>query len=238
MIKLTLNWRLTLFAGIFLPVLLGLGFWQLSRADEKRNIIEAWQAQQLDQPVLVDDLAQHEFVQHQKAELIASFAPERYWLLEARIINGQPGYEVLTPAYLENRQWLLVNRGWVKADPDRRVLPQIETSEIKQRLWGELRKPSHTALIDEKNNPVSIWPHRVLETDINTMSDQIGQKLAPFVLNLASDHPSAFIVQSKLINMPPTKHEAYAVQWFSLAFALLVLWLLTNTNIVQLFKNN
>ena len=39
------DWRLLVFAGFFLPVLLGLGIWQLERAGEKQAQLEQWQQQ-------------------------------------------------------------------------------------------------------------------------------------------------------------------------------------------------
>ncbi|MFN2360435.1 MAG: SURF1 family cytochrome oxidase biogenesis protein, partial [Marinobacter sp.] len=37
------DWRLLLFSGLFLPLLIGLGAWQLERAQEKNAQLAQWQ---------------------------------------------------------------------------------------------------------------------------------------------------------------------------------------------------
>lgn len=231
MLKLTLNWRLSLFTALLLPVLVTLGFWQLARADEKRELLAQRQQQRAEPPYVMSRLPSQPLETYQKIRVEAAFLPKQYWLLEARIYQGRPGYEVFMPARLASGELIVVNRGWLKADLDRRVMPTIETSTTRQWLWGETRKPVQTALVSELDNPIQAWPHRVLEVDLGIMAKQLGQPLSSFILALDEDHPSAFIVQSAAVNMPPEKHQGYAVQWFSLAFALCVLWLVTNTNL-------
>ena len=236
MIKLKLNWRLTLFTLIFAPLLASLGLWQLSRAEEKQALLKSWEQQQQVPAVELDSLDQKVFVKHQKLRLDAMLDDERYWLLEARIYRGQPGYEVFMPAKLASGEWFLINRGWLKAHPDRRILPEVTTSSTTQTFWGEVRLPTETALVDEHDNPVRTWPHRVLAVDLQLMSQQLGRPLSPLILALDEDHPSAFIVQSKPVNMPPSKHRGYATQWFAMTAVLLVLWLITNTNLASLIQ--
>ena len=66
-------------------------------------------------------------------------------LLDNRVHDGQAGYEILTAfrvAGVERR--LIVNRGWIKADPDRRVLPDVAVAASPRALRGRidaLRRP-------------------------------------------------------------------------------------------------
>jgi cytochrome oxidase assembly protein ShyY1 len=39
-----------------------------------------------------------------------------------------------------------------------------------------------------------------------------------------------------VVNMAPSKHRAYAVQWFAMAAAVLIIVLLTNTNFTAWLK--
>ena len=39
------DWRLLVFSGLFLPLLISLGVWQLNRAAEKTALLETWQAE-------------------------------------------------------------------------------------------------------------------------------------------------------------------------------------------------
>lgn len=232
----SINWRITLFSLTFLPILIGLGVWQLSRAEEKREWLLVWEQQQIKPPVTVERLTDIELAPHARIELEAQLNAETFWLLEGRIYRGEPGYEVLMPASLASGETIIVNRGWVSANQDRRLLPEISTSSIRQRFWGELREPTQTALVDEKDNPLQRWPHRILEADIAVMSEQLGLELAPLVFTLAVDHPQAFVIQPSRLNMSPEKHHGYALQWFGMAIVLAVLWFCTNTNLLSLIK--
>lgn len=238
MLKFNLNWRLTIFTAAFLPLLIGLGFWQLNRAEEKRIILQQWQQQQILAPKKLLGVTKQQLEKHQKVSFVATFAEEKYWLLEARMHQGQPGYEVLMPARLTSGEWLLINRGWLRANPDRRNLPFVESPKMQIEMWGEVREPPEAALVDERDNPLQSWPHRVLEADIALMSQQFDEHLAPFIVALDADHPSAFVVESKPVNMPPEKHIGYATQWFAMATVLSILWLLSNTNILSLMGMN
>lgn len=243
-----LNWRLTVCSLVLFPILIGLGLWQLNRADEKQGLMDAWKRQRAATSQSVMQFKGNTFPAYQPVTFLAYYLPEHYWLLEAKMYQGRPGYEVLMAAELafaelgpeeqkniESTERILVNRGWVPADPDRRKLPLIETPTTAVQMYGELRNQSDTALIDESKNSLLSWPHRVLEIKLDVMSAQLGKPLSHIVALDATD-PSAFVVQSTPINMPPEKHRGYAVQWFSLAAALLLLWFVSNTNVMAMIN--
>ncbi|HBM82559.1 MAG TPA: SURF1 family protein, partial [Halieaceae bacterium] len=50
-LKLDLEWRITLFTALLFPALIALGFWQLERADEKRELETQWAQRQSEAPV-------------------------------------------------------------------------------------------------------------------------------------------------------------------------------------------
>lgn len=87
-----LDWKSLLATVLILPVLVSLGFWQLSRADEKQALLDAAQARR-GQPAV--DVAQLEaFPNYLPVYADGEFDSERYWLLDNRIRQGQFGYEI------------------------------------------------------------------------------------------------------------------------------------------------
>lgn len=234
--RFAVNWRVTVFSFVLFPILIGLGFWQLQRGEDKQERLDDWAAQQGSEALDITSFKPLKLMPFQRVAFNARFMPSKYWLLEGRIYKGRSGYEVLIPARLESGEVVLINRGWVPANQDRRIFPEIDTITAAQKFWGEVRQPTQTALINEHENTAVQWPHRILEMNLLLMSEQLSESITPYVVALDMDHPSAFIVQKAAINMPPEKHHGYAVQWFSMAVALLVLWLITNTNLVELLR--
>jgi surfeit locus 1 family protein len=106
-------------------VLIGLGFWQLDRARQKRELIAAFEqgggeAQTLDQALARGlDAALY---RHVRVE--GHYEGARQFLLDGQIVGeGQIGYDVLTPFVLDGgRGTILVNRGFVQQDANRRPM--------------------------------------------------------------------------------------------------------------------
>jgi len=231
-LQFQLNWKLSLFSFALLPILLSLGVWQLSRAQQKQTLQESWQHQQA-LPALPyrGDTA----FQNRRYVVSGQFVTDRYWLLENRMLDSKLGYEVLM-AFRVGEHLLLVNRGWVAAGQYRQDSPQLVLPVAEQRLSGTLKQPSDSRFIEQSYQPVTQWPQRLLEVDTALMASQFGEPLAAHILLLDPDSPTALAVNWQPINMSPAKHTGYAVQWFAMALALTVLWCITNTNILMLIR--
>ena len=50
------EWRITLFTMLVLPLLVGLGVWQLQRAQEKASVEASWEARQNQAPLILGPL--------------------------------------------------------------------------------------------------------------------------------------------------------------------------------------
>ena len=220
---LKLNWKLSLFTFGLLPVLIYLGFWQLDRAEQKRTLLQNWQRQQA-QPMRPLSKVWHDNQVSGPVSFRGSFEADRFWLHEAQILDGRPGYHVYMMAISEYGQIVLINRGWIPSNPDRSIKPSVNTPDTLINISGMARSPSNLKLVDERNNPVSSWPHRVLEIDLKLIEEQSGTQIPDWVIDLDADNEAAFIVSPRTINISPQKHHGYAIQWFAMAAVLLFLW--------------
>lgn len=239
--QLRLNWKLVLFSLLMLPVLISLGFWQLQRAEEKRNIQESWEKQQALPPVPLEELGDTSNSLYRRVSLTGHFVPQRYWLLENRVLNGQVGYEILMPFRLtagadNSGPLIVVNRGWVPAGDYRTDVPQVTTPSGEVRISGSLITPGHNRLIQDPPADVASWPARVLQADLEVLAAQlkaagVSQPFYQHVLQIEPASPGAFTTNWQPINTSPSKHTGYAVQWFTMAFALVVLTLFANSNL-------
>jgi len=123
---------------------------------------------------------------------------------------------------------LLVNRGWLPMQSDRRQLPEIPTSPDKQLISGMLRKPTTGGprLGGADRLVTDHWPQLVTYFDHDVISGALEEPLEGWVLLLDPDDPSGFEDREwQPATMAPAVHRAYAWQWFSLAVATLIIWL-------------
>ena len=232
------NWKITLFVVFLFPVLLLLGFWQLDRADEKRVLESNWlQNQAL--PVLELEKLQDQHLRapyFRRIRISGEFLTEKYWLRENQIHNGKLGYQVIMLFKTQAEQLIAVDRGWVEGSPLRDFVPQIATPRGMLSISGSLTVPSDSKLVREAEVSAKSWPHKILEIDLDVMASQIKQEVQPKLLLLDADSRGALLVNWRPINMSPEKHVGYAVQWFALALALIVLYIFASTNLGDIIK--
>ena len=221
----------SLLVVLLLPVLIRLGFWQLSRADEKRAII-AEQHAKLALPAKIID--QHysgtENLEYRRLAVSGTFLNKYQIFIDNKIHQGQAGYDVVTPLRINNTdKYVLVDRGWVPLGASRAVLPVIETPAQEVSLLGIAKyNPKDVVAFGEGNRSNQGWPAVVRWIDIPALHTETKLDLLPFLFLLDPASAHGFVREWKFINMPPEKHVSYAVQWFGMAIVLLIIYLVVN----------
>ncbi len=105
-------------------MVISLGFWQLDRADEKRQLIALFDQRKSAPAVPISQLSLDSDLRYRQVQVRGRYLDNRQLLLDNRIRNGQFGYDAVTPLRLEGTdEVVLINRGWIKGDPARRALP-------------------------------------------------------------------------------------------------------------------
>jgi cytochrome oxidase assembly protein ShyY1 len=213
----------TLVVLALLPVLLGLGAWQLSRADEKRQLLAAFDARRIATPVEVEQLATSPNPAYLRVRLHGHFDAGHSLLLDSRIRDGKAGVELLQP-FLDSAsgQWLLVNRGWLPW-PDRRLAPAFSTADGELELLAWAYVPPGAAF-ELKHLEASGWPQLVNQVDAAALWQHLGRNGLPLELRL-EEGPAGYRTDWPIVAMGAEKHIGYAVQWFALATALLGLFI-------------
>ena len=217
------GWLPSLVVLALLPLLVWLGLWQLDRADEKRALLAASDARRVAPPVPVSALELVAKPAFTRVALQGSFDAEHSLLLDSRTRAGVAGVELLQPFYDQpSGLWLLVNRGWI-AWPDRRTPPQFTTPEAALKLTGWVYlQPGEDFLL--KQTETSGWPKLVNTVDAPGLWQMLGRGGAPFQIRL-DPGSAAYQVDWPIVSSDPQKHLGYAVQWFALALALLLLFI-------------
>ncbi|MBU1188599.1 MAG: SURF1 family protein [Gammaproteobacteria bacterium] len=203
-----------------------LGFWQLDRAEQKRDI-----QQQIDAAgTLALDEVSATSAAYSKVAGSGEYLPLPL-LLDNQVQDGRQGVHVLSPLRLDGGRLLLVNRGWLPLAADRRALPAVATPEGEVAIRGRLaplpgvgmRLGTQPALAPQQ------WPQlityvdaQLLQQGFRTLLQQPDLQLLPQILKLDADAAHGFAGRDwALINFGPNKHTAYALQWFTLAATVL-----------------
>jgi len=216
--------KIGLFVLFFLPVLIKLGFWQLSRAEEKQEILAVYQEQAQLPVISLDALPPETTLYYGDVALSGEYDPSRYWLLDNQPRNGRPGYEIIMP-FKSAGAWVLVNRGWVVADQDRRQLPVIKTPTGTVELIGSLAPPQQNTIIDnDASDLAALWPKRVIQISIDGAQASLKETLLPTIFRIKSESPGAYTTDWPVVTTQAEKHQGYAVQWFAMALALITLY--------------
>lgn len=214
----------TLVVLALLPLLLGLGFWQLQRAEEKRVLL-AEQATRSQEPALelreleaVDDPA------FRRVRLVGEFDGEHSLLLDNRQRGGRVGVELLQP-FLDrpSGRWVLVNRGWLPW-PQRATPPAFDTPQGELQLQVTVYRPAGQAFLLGDGAPGAGWPRLVNAVDAPALWRELGRDGLAAELRLAPG-PASYVGNWPVVAVGPEKHLGYAVQWFALAATLLGLYL-------------
>lgn len=238
-LRLELEWRLTLFVLVLVPLMINLGFWQLARAEEKAALAADFAIKQVQPPALLSAVSDYSASQlaYLPVRLRGEYLPQ-YFLLDNRMQARQYGNEVVAVFALENDAGLLlVNRGWVAADPARRSLPQVSTPGGLQDITGHVYvAPGDPYVLGEQALPAG-WPKQLQALDAASMQTALDRALLlPYPVRIDADQAGALAVDWQVINVAPEKHTGYAVQWFTMAAVLALIYLLRSSNLWQVLR--
>ena len=245
MLRWDLEWRMTLLTALLLPLLISLGFWQLDRAAEKSDIA----AQNIERSLApAISLAQaqglaKEQVAFRKLSLSGYFDPDVVILLDNQIRDGRYGHDVLGVFIDEASNGLaLLNRGWVEGDPSRRSLPEIEMpSEVLSVTAVAYLPPGDPYLLAEDS--IADFDAPVLLQSVNTnvlweaLETSLDRPVYPLELRLTPESVAGYRRDWAIVNVSPQKHQGYAVQWFTMAAALLLLYIFRSSNLGDVLFN-
>lgn len=216
---------LWLFTLAFLPLLLGLGFWQLDRATQKQQLEQQMQERRQAPALSLNQLDHTRPANWQRLTLQGHFDQQRIWLLDNRTRDGAAGVEVLQAFRDDNGQWLLINRGWAPW-PDRREAIQLSTPAGSQQLAAEaLPDPQAGFRLGDASASNNGWPRLITQVSLAELSQQAGIPLADWRARLTEPTaPAALRLDWPALPMNSSRHTGYAVQWLCLAGALLILF--------------
>jgi surfeit locus 1 family protein len=222
----------TLLVMALFALLISLGMWQLRRGDEKQGLLDAFTLRSQDVPLSIEaDQTEAAELRYRQVVGQGVYDEVRQYLLDNRTYRGRVGYHVLTPLYLNGSVGVLVNRGWVPIGESRDKLPALPVPEERVSVRGTVLIPTEDAfLVGPAGYETEGWPRVIQRVELKTMTEQLGYRLLPYVVQLDPSEGNGFVREwQAYYGIGPERHRAYAFQWFSLAIALVVLFVVVNT---------
>ena len=253
----TPNSKLLLLSAVFFIILLRLGFWQIDRADQKVKLLLQEKYRQAMPAVSLHVLQQAgELENYRNVTLSGEFMNDQAFLLDNQVVRGRVGYDLIIPFQLESGERIFINRGWIAAPSTRDRLPQWNKIEGQQKLQGWLYQ-SHKPFILAQSKLSDTWPKVIQLASTHLMSEAVSGvdesllfknlaskvpesnkvvKYLPWVVRLAKNDAALLVDHWPIVNSSPEKHWAYAVQWFSMAFVLVLLNIFANSNLSRWWR--
>lgn len=236
-LQIRFNWKVACVITLSLIVLTRLGFWQLDRSEQKRQMQTELNQRKSAIPKPVESLAMQnqQSLNHQRVQLTGSYLNDKSIYISNKPYQGRPGYEVITPFKLNSsNQIILVSRGWVALQYQQDQLPAIDLISGEQNLLGAIHLPSAKSFFLAQKAQGGDWPIRLHHFDIKTITELLQTPVTPYVVRLEPDNPGILQPFWPATNFNSSQSTAYAIQWFMMALALLVVSIIKSTNIVQL----
>jgi surfeit locus 1 family protein len=228
--KPTLWPTLAAVAGILLTV--ALGNWQLGRGNEKAALAERIQAANRDALI---EVPQHEVrtedVAWRRIEVSGKFEPKYAVFVDNRIFRGAVGYHVVMPLRIGGGdRYVLVNRGWVAATGSRAILPEIATPSAAIRVVGLATVPSKRFLeLSGKVVEGNVWENLTIER----FRAAVSIPIQPVVIQQENDTGDGLKREWSAPDLGVDKHYGYAFQWFALAAAVLIFYLVCHVRKIR-----
>jgi len=208
-------------------IFIELGKWQLSRAEEKNLQYEQLE-QYAKQPAITlpGTLVKLKDFQYRDVEVSGEYLPEHTIYLDNKIYQGRAGYHVITPLKISNSKLhVLINRGWIATGNDRTILPSVVEVKGELKVTGIVTSPEiKTFDLSDKVVEGQVWDNFNLER-YQEISDLAMQ---PLMLLQKSEEKDGLIRDWSKPDSGASKNIGYAVQWFSLAATVVIIFIVLN----------
>lgn len=208
-------------AALMLMVLLALGTWQIERLHWKRGLLaQIARAEMAPAAPLQDEPGPFTKVQvtgELRDDLSASYGAE----VRDTPAGPQLGTQLIVPLEREEGEPILVDRGWVPQSRPRAIA--LSSGEVT--LDGYVRPGDQPGLFSAPDNPAT---RQFYTLDPRAIGAGLGlQNVAPFVLvAMGSPPPEHYPDPARHLPQPPNNHLSYAITWYGLAIALVVIFVL------------
>ena len=217
-------------------VLVKLGLWQVERGQEKQAIIDQHASALAQGPAALNQalLDSGTLQVNDRIHVQGQFTDDEYFLIDNQTFANRVGYHVVALLRApELDQRIPVNLGWVQAPQRRDQLPEVTLPAGTVKVSGRVHQPTERPFLLREQSFGQQLPQRVQYLELAAINQHMGLTLTPFSILLDESIEFGFQREWPVVVSEPHRHYAYAVQWFGLAVAALVIFLLASRRRVR-----
>jgi len=228
-------WMLLVFG---ITAFVALGLWQLDRAQQKEQLLAAYAAG-ANGPAIefarVRDTLDAQHYPHVRVR--GHFLTDRGYLRDEQLHEGKLGVHAIAVFAVSGEdRLLLVDRGWIAWDHAPSTLPTVPAlADGEVELTG-IYAPFPSSGLRVGGDALkrqNAWPKLTLRIDPAEISADLGKPLLPRMLLQDADANSGFLREWTPNVMPPVRHRAYALQWFTFALVALAVFVAVHWRAVE-----
>ena len=202
-----------IFGLVGTAILVNLGFWQLSRAEEKAALIAEMEARIFQTPSPLPAAPEPELDRYLPVELSGSFVADHSFAMAAQRAQG-PGFHLISVLETDDRRRIMVDRGFLPEAARAGLV--VESGPVT--LAGNLHWPRDT---NDYTPEFDAGRNLFFARDVDQMAALLNTEEMLVVLRRTSEPmPPATPVPVYEVRLPDN-HLGYAVQWFLMAIAWL-----------------
>lgn len=220
---------LALWGGLLVAVLVAafvsLGLWQWRKAETKTRLQA--ELDERSQGALIAMAAtpvEGDLLRFRHVVVQGEYDGPHQILIDNRLHQEQAGYHVLTPLRLAGSDMhVLVNRGWVPAAADHRVLPVAPVPTGTVQVTGVAVVPSDRFFT--LGDPTATGAEAVWQNlDLERFRKGVPYPVQPLVVQLDAAASGGYVRDWPRPDERADRHRSYALQWFGFAASSIVIW--------------
>lgn len=201
-----------------------LGYWQQGRAAGKRTLQNDYESRGAQVALRIPGDGLGDDLQFRRATAHGVWDSGRAIFVDNKFDSAQVGYHVVAPLKVSDRQYLLVNLGWIARERDYPVLPAVRLPQDAVDVSGILVTPAARFLeLSSQTVQGAVWQNLTVER----YRAATGLDVLPYVLLAAK----SYVPLKPVMAIPDAgveKHTEYMLTWYALAVTTVILWVVMN----------
>jgi surfeit locus 1 family protein len=212
-------------------VMVSLGAWQLNRLQERRAENAVLRERLAQPPLDLNAQAGAQPPEYTPAQATGTYDFAAEIILRNRAYRDSPGYHVLTPLRLADRdEAVLVDRGWIpytEAEPALRAAFQTPDGVVTVEGLTRASQPRSRPFLpaDPTLSPELPRLDAWFWVDLDQIQQQLPYPLLPFYLEAAPEAGGGVTrlpISGYSVDLSDGAHFSYAIQWFAFTAILLI----------------